>query len=89
MYRLFVRHKVHDFDRWHEGYRDGAAFRNSNAVRAEGVHTVVDNPADVTVWHDFDNRGEAEAFAASAELAQKMEEIGVEGRPEIWITETR
>ncbi|MCB2061218.1 MAG: hypothetical protein R3E09_00565 [Novosphingobium sp.] len=89
MFRLFVRHKVRDFAHWHQGYSNGDEFRAAHDVKAQGVHTHIDDPNDVTVWHDFESREKAEAFGALPELRQIMDELGVQGEPDVWVTETR
>jgi hypothetical protein len=47
------------------------------------VFRSLDDPNDVTVWHDFDPNDAAGAFAASAELRDAMQQAGVRGEPQI------
>jgi hypothetical protein len=47
----------------------------------------VGDPNDVTVWHDFETAEAAEAFVNSEALREAMEAAGVQGQPDIWITE--
>ena len=89
MFRLFIRHKVRDFDEWRAGYEAGAHLRDQNGVVGHGVHTGIDDPNDITVWHDFETREAAEAFPGLPELTEAMDRIGVEGVPDVWITRTR
>ena len=44
----------------------------------------VDDPNDVTVWHDFPGTDEARAFVSSEALGNAMQRAGVQGEPEIW-----
>ena len=87
MARLFARHPVADFAKWHEGYRSAAGFQDSNGVTARAVYQSADDPNDVTVIHDFATASEAKAFAANEDLKKLMMEFGVSGPPTIWITE--
>lgn len=87
MARMFVRHPVADFAKWHETYKSVADFQKSNGVTAEEVYQSADNPNDVTVIHDFASANEAKAFAENEELKKIMTEAGVAGPPTIWITE--
>jgi hypothetical protein len=84
MIRLYVRHAVEDFDRWLAGYRARADLRARHGVKADGVHRGVDDPNDVTVWHDFETADEAAAYAAAPELRDAMATLGVKGAPLVW-----
>ena len=65
-------------------YDDFDAERPGMGVTGHAVFQSVDDPNDVTVWHDFDTRGQAEEFASSDRLRSAMQEAGVQGRPTIW-----
>ena len=88
MARLFVRHDVADFAAWKTGYDADAnvALRAGLGVNADGIYQAVDDPGDVTVWHDFDSVETAQAFVADPRLAAAMADLGVTGEPQIWIT---
>ena len=87
MARMFARHPVADFAKWHEGYKSAADFRMANGVIAGKVYQSTDDPNDVTVVHDFASAEEAKAFVGNEELKEIMMELGVSGPPTIWITE--
>lgn len=87
MVRMFARHPVADFAKWHEGYKKAADFRETNGVITGKVYQGVDDPNHVTVVHDFPSAEEAKAFAGNEELKEIMMELGVSGPPTIWITE--
>ena len=53
-------------------------------VTDHAVYQSVDDPNDVTAWHDFETREQAESFASSDRLRQRMTEAGVQGQPSIW-----
>lgn len=87
MVRMFARHPVADFAKWHDGYKAQADFRAANGVTAGIVYQNADDPNDVTVIHDFASADVAKAFVGNAELKAIMQELGVTGPPTIWITE--
>ena len=86
MATLFARHKVKDFGEWKAAYDAFDAERKTMGVTGHGVYQADDNPNEVTVYHDFNDMGAAKAFAGSARLKEIMSSAGVEGTPEIWLT---
>lgn len=84
MVRMFVRHKVEDYGAWRKVYDAFDVERRPMGVIGDSVFQSVDDPNDVTVWHDFDSAEEARAFVSSDALRRAMQEAGVQGQPEIW-----
>jgi hypothetical protein len=84
MVRMFVRHRVEDYPRWRGGYDAFDDERRGMGVTDDGVFCAVEDPNDVTVFHDFATGDEATAFAQSARLREVMGDAGVVGVPEIW-----
>ena len=84
MVRMFARHQVADYDAWRKVY--DAFDRGALGVRQHAVYRSVDDPNDITVWHDFDDPATAESFTNSDELKAAMTEAGVVSAPNIWIT---
>jgi quinol monooxygenase YgiN len=85
MVRMFARHQVADYDAWRKVY-DGFD-RASLGVRQHAVYRSIDDPNDVTVWHDFDDRESAASFVGSEDLKSTMQRAGVVSEPNIWITD--
>lgn len=85
--RLFVRHSVADYGAWRKGYDSAVEFQKSMGVTAEAVYRSVDNPNDLTVWHDFDSIEAAKTFVGDPRLAAALQEIGVQGEPQIWFVQ--
>jgi len=85
MVRMYARHQVADYDAWRKVY--DAFDRESLGVRHHAVYRRVDDPNEITVWHDFDDRETAESFAGSDELKAAMAEAGVVSAPNIWVTD--
>ncbi len=65
----------------HRGDRRGAL-----GVRAHGIYRGVEDPNDITVWHDFDDRATAESFMGSDDLREAMTRAGVVSAPNLWLT---
>jgi hypothetical protein len=84
MVRLFVRHNVADYDAWRKVYDDFDAERRPLGVVDDAVYQSIDDPNDVTVWHDFDTAEAARAFASSEQLGNAMQRAGVQGEPQVW-----
>ena len=84
MVRLFVRHKVADYDAWRKVYDEFDETRRPMGVTDHAVFRGVDDRNDVTVWHDFADADEARAFVSSDELRNAMQQVGVQGEPEVW-----
>ena len=78
MVRLYIRHRVADYDAWRNAYDDFAGQQQAAGVRAEAVYQSLDDPDDVTVWHDFDDAGAAQAFVGSAAASRRH---GLSRRP--------
>jgi hypothetical protein len=76
---------VADYDAWRKVYDEFDATRRPMGVIGEAVFQAIDDPKDVTVWHDFETAGEAQAFASSEALRDVMQRAGVEGAPEAWL----
>ncbi|NKB48826.1 MAG: cyclase [Alphaproteobacteria bacterium] len=85
MVRLYVRHPVSDYSTWRSAYDSTVAFRTDMKVIGQAVYQAVDDPNDVTVWHDFETREAAEEFVSSDKLKNIMKEAGIAGPPTIWI----
>ena len=84
MVRIYIRHRVSDYPAWRRVYDDFDTVRRSLGVTGDAVYQALDDPEDVTVWHDFEDRETAESFAASDELRGAMADAGVVGAPTVW-----
>lgn len=84
MLRMFVHHSVENYTNWRRAYDAFDAERKTMGVIGADVYQSLDDPNDVTVYHDFKTRQQAESFATSKRLKEVMKGAGVKGRPEIW-----
>ena len=87
--RVFVRHSVADYKAWRKVYDDFDAERSTMGVTGQAVFQSVDDPHDITVWHDFASADKAKSFAANPRLRDVMSNAGVQTAPQIWFTEVR
>jgi len=83
MVRLFVRHPVADYAAWRQ-VTDFDEERWGMGVTDHAVYQSIDDPNDVTAWHDFETREQAESFGSSDRLREVMTQAGVQGQPSIW-----
>jgi hypothetical protein len=84
MVRVFVRHDVNDYEAWRKLYDEFDSERGPMGVTGHAVFQSIDNPNDVTVWHDFDTAEVARAFISSDKLRNAMQKAGVKGEPQVW-----
>jgi hypothetical protein len=85
MIRLFVRHTVADYGAWRKVYDEIDEQRRAMGVRGDAVFQAIDDPNDVTIWHDFDTVEAARAVASSDELRDAIQRAGVQGEPQLWL----
>ena len=89
MVRLFVRINVADYETWRKVYDQFYGERGAMGVMGAAAFQLVDDPNDVTVWHDFETAEVARAFVSSDALRNVMQRAGVQGEPQIWfVTES-
>jgi hypothetical protein len=86
MVRLFVRIDVADYETWRKVYDQFYGEQVALGVVGSAAFQLVDDPNDVTVWHDFETAGVARAFVSSDTLRNAMQRAGVQGEPQIWFT---
>jgi hypothetical protein len=86
MVRLFVRINVADYETWRKVYDSFYGDRVAMGVMGAAAFQLVDDPNDVTVWHDFETAEVARAFVSSDALRDVMQRAGLQGEPQIWFT---
>jgi hypothetical protein len=90
MVRLLIRHNVADYKAWRKVYDEFDAERKTLGVTGHAVFQSVDDPNDVTVWHDFATLEKAKSFTTSQRLKDVMGKAGVSSTPQTWyVTEAR
>ena len=86
MVRLFARVNVADYETWRAVYDEFYGERVAMGVMGDAAFQLVDDPNDVTVWHDFETPEVARAFVSSDALRNVMQRAGVQGEPQFWFT---
>lgn len=86
MVRMFVVHSVNEYGDWKQAYDAFDEERRTMGVTGHAVHRSLEDPNEVTIWHDFATREAGEAFVSSERLKEVMQSAGVVGEPRIWFT---
>ena len=84
MPHVLVRHKVQDFAKWKVGYDAHLPARKAAGLSERHLLRNADNPNEVIILFEASDLGKARAFASSADLRQKMQEIGVVDKPDLY-----
>ena len=81
---MLVRHKVWDFKSWKAGYDAHQPKRVEAGLTEKYLLRGSDDPNEVVALFEAQDLSRAKAFAASADLRAKMEEVGVVDKPDIY-----
>ncbi len=82
--RVFVSHKVKDFDTWFKGYSsEGRTARAGYGLVERGMARDLDDPNLIYIVFAVTDMEKAKARMASDDLKKIMTEAGVEGMPNI------
>ena len=65
MVRMFVHHSVENYRTWRRAYDAFDAERKGLGVIGDDVYQAIDDPNDVTVYHDFKTRRRRKAATDS------------------------
>jgi hypothetical protein len=84
MPHMLVRHKVQDFAKWKTGYDGHLPARQAAGLTERLLARSADNPNEVILLFEARDLGKARAFACSTDLKQKMQEVGVVDKPDIY-----
>jgi len=81
---LLVRHKVKDFNTWKTGYEAHLHKRVEAGLTEKYLLRGADDDNEVVILFEAQDLDRAKAFAASADLREKMQEVGVVDKPDIY-----
>lgn len=81
---LLIRHKVRNFDTWKVGYDAHIAKRIEAGLTEKYLLRSADDPNEVVGLFEAQDLGRAKAFVASADLREKMQQLGVLDKPDIY-----
>lgn len=85
---LLIRHKVKDFKIWKSGYDGHQPKRNEAGLTEKYLLRSSDDPNEIVILFEAQDLNRAKAFAASADLREKMQEVGVVDKPDIYFLES-
>jgi hypothetical protein len=81
---IFIRHKVQDFKEWKTGYDDHRPKRVEAGLTEKYLLQNTDDPNEVVILFEAQDLNRAKAFAQSPELREKMRQVGVLDKPDIY-----
>jgi hypothetical protein len=81
---MLIRHKVRDFKSWKAGYDAHLPKRVEAGLTEKYLLRSADDPNEVVALFEASDLSRAKAFAASAELREKMQEVGVIDKPDVY-----
>jgi hypothetical protein len=82
-------YNVDDYETWRKVYDQFYGERGAMGVMGAAAFQSVDDPNELTVWHDFETSEVARAFVPSDALRNVVHRAGVQGEPQFWfVTES-
>ncbi|MDR6537074.1 hypothetical protein [Variovorax soli] len=81
---MLVRHKVRDFKTWKSGFDAHAPKRAEAGLTEKYLLRNADDQNEVVALFEASDLDRARAFAESADLREKMQEVGVVDKPDIY-----
>ena len=80
---MLIRHKVKNFTTWKAGYDAHASKRSEAGLSEKYLLRGTNAPNEVVILFEAQDLSRAQAFAESADLREKMQEVGVIDKPDI------
>lgn len=81
---MLIRHKVRDFKAWKAGYDAHNPKRLEAGLTEKYLLQSADYPNELVLLFEVQDINRAKAFAASSELRERMQELGVADKPDIY-----
>jgi hypothetical protein len=81
---LLIRHRVKDFRAWKTGYDAHQPKRTEAGLTEKYLLRGADDANEVVLLFEAQDLDRAKVFAASADLREKMQEVGVIDKPDIY-----
>ncbi|MCO5760069.1 MAG: hypothetical protein NHG36_00975 [Chromatiaceae bacterium] len=81
---LLIRHKVKDFETWKTGYDAHQPKRTEAGLTEKFLLRGADDANEVVLLFEAQDLTRAKVFAASQDLREKMQEVGVIDQPDIY-----
>ena len=87
MTKVFVQHRVVDYDKWIAVFNEHEATRRQHGATGHAISRDSADPNTVVIVNDFATLDGARAFSQDPSLPAAMQRGGVEGKPQVWITD--
>jgi hypothetical protein len=87
MAKVIVQHHVADYDKWFVAFTEHGDVRRKHGATGHSVTRSIADPNAIVIVNDFATTEGAKAFAADPSLPEVMARAGVDGAPQVWITE--
>ena len=87
MAKVIVQHHVADYDRWFAVFTEHGDVRRRHGATGHTVTRSIGDPNAIVIVNEFATVDGAKAFAADPSLPETMARAGVDGAPQVWITE--
>ena len=87
MAKVIVQHHVADYDQWFTVFTEHGETRRRHGATGHTVTRSIADPNAIVIVNDFASLDGAKAFAADPSLRDVMQRAGVDGAPQVWITE--
>jgi hypothetical protein len=85
---MLTRAKVRDFKTWKTAYDAHQPARSEAGLTENYLLRNADDPNEVIILFEVQDLNRARAFAASADLRERMQESGVVDKPDIYFLDT-
>jgi hypothetical protein len=86
MAKVIVQHHVTDYDRWLAVFNEHQAVRQAHGATGHSVSRGTDDANSIVIVNDFATLDGALAFSKDPSLPEAMTRGGVDGAPQVWIT---
>jgi len=83
MSTLLITHKVKNYPAWKGEFDNFVDFRKKSGEKSYRILHSTDDPNNLTLLFEWDNKKNAETFLSSSELKSTMERAGVIEEPKI------
>jgi hypothetical protein len=81
---ILIRHKVADFAKWKPVYDAHGSARADAGLKEERLLRNIENPSEVVLLFSASDLNKAKQFATSDDLRQRMQQAGVNDKPDVW-----
>ncbi len=87
MARLYVHHKVADYEAWRKVFDEATVTRTRYGSTGQQVYRAVSDPNDITILTSWTSLDGAKAYGQSSELREAMQRGGVISQPDVTFLE--